>query len=137
MCEDRIWHYKLNKLEDNITFDYVTYITDQGVVSFVVEVQPQKNGVPLSMHLQVPNDVRERVMSADFWTKDLRISGLHFIRLRIIRLMLSSNFIMSNLNHSSYNLHGWESIKAFSKNFVCNVVCYSFKNINYFRITCI
>jgi hypothetical protein len=79
--EERVWHCKLSRLRDGMTAgDVRDYMVEQGVIPVDIEELPQRIGVALSVHIQVPYDAREAVMNAGFWTKGLRISGWHFAR---------------------------------------------------------
>ena len=60
-------------------------MSELGVRPISMEVLPQcgeKLDAPLSMHLTVPYDDKDKVMQPTFWPKGIRVGGWHFARNR-------------------------------------------------------
>ncbi len=79
VTEERTWHCKIGRLCSDVKdSDIVDYLKDHGVKPLNVERLHSKQGSPISMHIEVPFEFKDRVMSSEFWSKGIRVSGWRF-----------------------------------------------------------
>jgi hypothetical protein len=78
---ERPWHCKISRIGEEYTMDDVhQYMRESGVEPMAVELLPRRDDAPLSMHLVIPYDGKDKVMQHAFWPKGIRVGGWHFAR---------------------------------------------------------
>ena len=79
VTEVHTWHCKIGRLHKEVAVnDIKSYLQDHGVDPLNVEQLKSQQGAPLSMHIEVPFEYKDKVMDPEFWSKGIRVCGWRF-----------------------------------------------------------
>jgi hypothetical protein len=79
VTEIRTWHCKIGRLRDDVSeADIVEHLEKNDIKALRVERLHSRQGLPVSMHIEVPYEAKDVVMDSEFWSKGIRVSGWRF-----------------------------------------------------------
>jgi predicted amino acid-binding ACT domain protein len=73
------WQYKIGRLRKDVTeADISSYLNDHGIDVINIEKLRSRSDSSISMHIEVPHEAKDRVMSSEFWFKGIRVIEWRF-----------------------------------------------------------